>query len=201
MCFFSDNSAQKAAEQARAEEAARQARISSGLERVNNVFGQFDDNYYKGVSDAALNYYQPEVDRQYNEARRAATYNLARGGKLQSTAGAEALRKLSEAKARTDVDIANRAQGYATDTRKSIEGQRNDVIGNLYASADPEAAYSSAVTAAELGRQAPTYSPLNDLFSTYITTGGNALAAERAGYRGFGTGLFQNKGSAKVVNA
>lgn len=200
MCFGGDGGAKEAAERARAEELARQGRVSSGLARVNEVFGQFDDNYYKGVSDAALNYYQPEVDRQYTDARRAATYNLARGGKLQSTAGAEALRKLSEAKARTDVDIANRAQGYATDTRRNIEGQRNDVIGNLYASADPEAAYSSAVTAAELGRQAPTYSPLGDLFSAFIATGGNALAAERAGYRGLGTGLFSNRsGSARVV--
>lgn len=203
MCFpglFGDNGAADAAEQARAEEAARQGRISSGTERVNKVFGQFDDDYYKGVENAALNYYKPEVDRQYADARRATTFNLARGGKLQSTAGADALRKLSEAKARTDVDIANRAQGYATDTRKSIEGQRSDVLGNLYASADPDAAYSSAMTAADLGRKAPSYSPLGDLFSAFISTGGNALAAERAGYRGTGTGLFsRNAGSARVV--
>lgn len=204
MCIFGgDNgAAREAAEQARAEEAARQGRISSGVERVNKVFGQFNDDYYKGVSDTALNYYKPEVERQYNDARRASIFNLARGGKLQSTAGADALRRLSEARARTDVDIANRAAGYANENRRAIEGQRGDVLNSLYATADPEAAYSSATTAAELGRKAPAYDPVGDLFSSFIASGANALAAERAGYRGVGTGLFSNRsGSSRVVSA
>lgn len=200
MCFFGgDNGAADAAAQARAEEAARQGRIAAGTERVNKVFGQFDDDYYKKVSDTALAYYRPEVDRQYTDARKGLTYNLARSGNLASTAGADQLRRLSEAKARSDVDIANRAQGYGTDVRKSVEGQRNDVLGNLYATADPDAAYSSATTAAQLAAAPPSYAPIGDLFSAFLTAGGNAVAAERAGYRGAGTGLFTNRGSSRVV--
>ncbi len=203
MCIFGQgDAAAKAAEQARAEEAARQGRITAGTERVNNVFGQFNDEYYKGVSDAALNYYKPEVDRQYGDARKALTFNLARSGNLQSTAGADAFRKLSDAKARTDVDVANRAQGYATDMKGKVEGQRGDVLNSLYATADPEAAYSSATNAASLASSAPAYTPLNDLFSAFVATGANAIAAERAGYRGAGTGLFSSsspKGSSRVV--
>jgi hypothetical protein len=202
VCIFGQgDAAAKAAEQARAEEAARQGRIQAGTERVNTVFGQFNDDYYKGVSDAALNYYKPEVDRQYTDARKALTFNLARGGKLQSTAGADAFRKLSDAKARTDVDVANKSQGYATDVKGKVEGQRSDTLNSLYATADPDAAYSSATNAASLASSAPAYTPLNDLFSAFIATGSNAIAAERAGYRGAGTGLFSSasKGSSRVV--
>jgi hypothetical protein len=201
VCIFGqDNSAAKAAEQARAEEAARQGRIASGMERVNSVFSQFDDPYYDKVSATALDYYKPEVERQYTDARKALTFNLARSGNLSSTAGADAFRKLNDAKGRTDVDIANRAQGYGTDVRRTVEGQRNDVTQGLYATADPEAAYSSASTAARLAQAPPSYSPLGDLFSAFVASGANAIAAERAGYRGASTGLFNSsRGSSRVI--
>ena len=199
--FGQDKSAQNAAEQARADEAARQGRIQAGTERVNTVFGQFDEPYYTKVADTAKAYYQPEVERQYGDARKALTFNLARGGKLQSTAGADAFRKLSDARARADVDVASKAQGYATDMKGKVEGQRGDVLNSLYATADPDSAYSSATNAASLASSAPTYSSIGDLFSTFIASGANAIAAERAGYRGAGTGLFSSspKGSSRVV--
>lgn len=204
MCFGAGSSSDNAAAQARAEEAARQARVSAGTARVGEVFGQFDEPYYKNVSDTALNYYKPEVDRQFTDAQRNLTFNLSRSGNLQSTAGADQRRRLQDAKARTDVDIANKAQGHATDARAKIEGQRSDVMNSLFATADPDSAMSSATNAASLAAAPQTFSPIGDLFSGLVATGANAIAAERAGYRGFGTGLFASsspKGSARNVNA
>lgn len=201
--FGGNNGQDEAAAAARAEEAARQGRIAAGQKKIGEVFGQYDDSFYGNVSKAALDYYNPEVQRQYEQATKGLTYALARSGNLKSTSGATKLRELAEAKGRADVDISGRARDYANSVRSNVERSRSDLTSQLYASADPEGIYNSALTQSAAASATPSFDPLGNLFASYTALGANGLSAERAGYRGLGTGLFptssSSRGSSKVV--
>ena len=43
-------------------EARRQKRVDAGLEEINKVFDQFDQDFYDKSQDAYLDYYEPQLE-------------------------------------------------------------------------------------------------------------------------------------------
>ena len=89
MGLFGGNAAadesKREAQQAQADEAARQGRITDGTNRINDTFGQFNDNYYNGIKQGYLEYANPQLSDQYNTARKALTFSLDCSGMLDSS--------------------------------------------------------------------------------------------------------------------
>ena len=54
-------------DRAAAEEAARQKRIKEGLANIENVFSQYDQDFYDQTQDAYIDYYQPQLEDQYQK--------------------------------------------------------------------------------------------------------------------------------------
>ena len=85
MCIFGaakpaqDNSA----ELARKKEEERQARITEGRTKIDEAFSRFDDPYFTGVRKTYQDYYLPDVDQQYRDARKQTTLAQARSGNLK----------------------------------------------------------------------------------------------------------------------
>lgn len=205
MCFdslFGGNSAKKMAQQQRADEDARQARINSGMSSIDSTFSGFNDDFYNGRRQAYLDYAMPEVQRQAASARRALVYALANNGNLNSSG---ALRKDQDLTADTDrasLDVGNAALDAANQTRSNVENIRSGIVSQLNATGDDQAAGQAALRQAQAINMPQGFSPLGQLFSDFL--GGVSQIGSNAGngYSGFlgGKPLFgSSRGSARVV--
>jgi hypothetical protein len=196
-----DNSAAEA----RAAEDRRQAQIAAGTTQVNDIFSKFDDNYYGGVQKASDDFYMPQVDDQYEEARRKMVLTLGGSGRLNGSSGARDLGTLDERYRTQRADLANRGISTANDYRTDVERNRSEVLNQLNASANPASAAATANARAQSLTAPPTFSAIGNLFTDLLSSAGTGLAIEASGRGpGFGTGIFSpgtsRAGSLKVVN-
>src|SRR5881394_1203397 len=76
------------AQEAKAKENKRQARLDQGKTAIDALFGpeNFGDPFYEKYRKAELKYSLPQLQQQYGTAKDAMTYDLARAGTLRSTA-------------------------------------------------------------------------------------------------------------------
>ncbi len=197
MCVFSTPSIPKdnSAELARKREEERKQRITEGEAKIDTQFEQFDDPYFKRVETAHFGNYAPQLEDQYGDARRKITLSLARTGNLNASSGARTLGDLAETYEKNRVRLGEEALGAANSARSRVEAARSDLYSQNRAAADPSAAARSALAQSELLSAPQTFSPLANVFASLINSAATGLAAERAGYRGFNTGLFSNGGA------
>ena len=196
-----DNSAQIAADNRRREE-ERQARIREGQAAIDEQFGQFDDTFFQGVEQSALDFFNPQLDEQFRRARDQVTFNLARSGNLNASEGARQFGDLTRTLQENRALIADRAAGDAARARADVESNRSDLIGQLSASADPSAAATGALARAQSLAAPRQFSPLGDLFAAAIRQGGDHIRARREFGEGFPPSVFPQpkKGSQTIVN-
>lgn len=200
MCMGAKSPAEEQAEQARKEEQARQDRISQGRANIDDVFARFDDGYYRGIRDDYTAAGVKDLDQQHSDARRSLILNLTRSGNLASSSGASQLGRLQQTYNDRKVAIGNEAMDAANRQRGTIEDTRSNLYSQNVSSADPSSSLVAATQ--QVGALTPTqsYSPVANVFSGLIGTSAQGLAAEKAGNRGFGTGLFAGKATPSVRN-
>lgn len=192
-----------AAQEAREAEERRQANIRRGKSNIDSTFERFDDSFYGGIEGDALGFYEPELDRQYQDALRAVTLGLARSGNLAASAGNSKLEDLEESLQRNQTLIADRSRSYGNQARSDIEAARSELYAQNTAAADPSAASANAIARADVLSQPPVFSPLEALFAEFTANLANSVRAEQQGFVGTGTGLFsptKTKSSLSVVN-
>lgn len=182
------NSASRAAAADRANEAARQERIRAGTSSVNQTFdGQFNDQFFDGLSQSYVDFARPQLDRQASEARDQLTFALARNGTLDSS-----MRSTQSADLQRDVDrgiqdITDKGREYATTARNNVEQARADLIANLTMTGDNVGATNAAMSRAKALSTPPAYSPIGQLFTDYTAGLAQQAAFERAAALGYGT--------------
>lgn len=203
-----DNGAGADAAQARADEQTRQDNIRTGTGRIDDIFkNNFTDDFYNGRQKAYTDFAQPEVDRQFGEAKKQLTYGLARSGNLDST---ERARQEAELGRQYDVNkqgVADQGLSYTTGARNSVEDARAGLITTLNSTGDAEGAANSAILRATALSAPPAFSPIGQLFSAATGAAATQANAERTsalsgGYypSTYNTGLFGNTGAVKVTN-
>lgn len=165
------------AAQARADEAARQARIKQGVEEIDKSFAGFDKGFYDNRARAYTNFANPQLADQYAGTQRNLTYNLARQG---LTASSEASRNAGELQRQYNdarAQIAAKGLDAANDARNNVEQNRSELISQLYATSDPAQAASAALNRASVLSQQQSFSPLGQLFANTTGLLGNAAIA------------------------
>jgi len=197
MCFGGGSDPGKAARQA---EAARQAQIAQGASRINQTFdSRFNDDFYGGIKQSALDYYNPQLERQIEDARRNLTLSLARSGNLQSSEMARRKALFDEEIGQAELDVANRARGYADDSRNRVASARSNLLRQN--SAMGGGGGQLALAQADALANTPTFDPLGAMFQN--VTAGLATQAdlERRNRARFNTGLFggSDSGSGRTV--
>ena len=202
------NAGAKEAARARKAEEERQARIREGTEAIDTTFGQFDDDFFDGISKSYSDFARPDLDRQFGDAREKLTYALARSGTLDSSMRAEQDGDLTRRYGEGLQDITDKGRAYATEARTGVEGARSDLTTMLQATGDNVGASNAALSRASILSTPPSYSPLGQLFQDVTSGLATQAAFERAealsgAPRGsiarFNTGLFgAPSGSVKV---
>ena len=194
------------AAKARADEQARQQRIRKGTERVNSIFGQFDDGFFDKQRDAYVNYATPQLDDQRADANKELIFAMDRGGQLDGSARATLAGELQKKYDLQRQKIQDDGLNFGTQARNNVEDARSGLISTLNATGDAQGAANSALTRAAALSQPAAYSPLANMFADFTGALGTQAAAERAyAYGGpsptYTTGWFGPKaGSVAVRN-
>lgn len=210
MCIpglFGGTGTGKIAKQQRAEEVARQQRIASGMARINAIFDNptsgFNEDFYKRRGQAFTDYATPELDHEYGDAKRQLVYALTRSGLNQSQAGFDKNAELSREFDRNRIDIANKSLDYENDARAKVESARGQIVNQLNATGDDQAAGDAALRQSQQLQMPIGYNPVAGLFANF--TGGLANIGSNArndysGFAGSRPALFKTGGgSARVV--
>ncbi|KAA2235581.1 hypothetical protein [Salinarimonas soli] len=190
--------ANREAQQARADEQERQARVRAGTTRVDDIFKQnFGDDFFKGRREGYLAFANPQLEDQYGKAREELVYSLDRSGLTDSSVRAQKFGDLQQTYDQRRREVADQALGHETQARNAIEGARSNLITSLNATGDAEGAANSAISRASALSQPTPYSPIGQMFAEFTSTLGQQAAEERAQYLSnnayrarFDTGLF-----------
>lgn len=204
MCFASRPPQDNSAELARQQEQERQTRINEGKSSIDKAFSVFDPAYYDKFKADYTGYYDPQVDKQFTNARQDLKYNLARAHTQDSTAGQKAFSDLTEGYGDQRRAVESKAQEASNNIRSQVESNKSDLYAQNSASADPSLTAISAVGRAGSLQTPPSFSPLADLFAGLTNAGAAYVAGSNkalpAGYsRAFASGLPSASGSSYVV--
>lgn len=202
--LFSSPPRDHSAEIARQQEAERQQRVTAARGNVDTAFQPFNDQYYGGYRTAYIDYYNPQLREQYGDARRTLVTRLAQSGNLASSYGADQIGRLDREYQRRGSQIVDEANASANDFRSRVEQQRSNLYNLATSAEDPAAVGAQATTMASTLQAPPVFSPLANAFGDFLNTAAIAVANERRGYTGTGTGLFRpastaSSGSARYV--
>lgn len=189
MCIFGGNGDNGAAE-ARQLENERNARINEGMARIDETFSPFDADYYKNFQAKAYGLTAPDIKRQYRDASNQATYGLARSGTSRSSAAAKLFGDLNERFGQVDLKAMDDARALADQRRSDVESTRSNLVTQLNATANPQAAAQSAVAQARALTAPPVYSPITNAFADFTAQFADAQQQRRAGNRGWGFDLW-----------
>lgn len=199
--------AREQAETARAEEAARQARIDDGLAQIKLIFEgnggpsrpgggagkgkggrerTFAERGPGGMEpllaareEALRGFYLPQLDQKRDKAAEDLTFALSRAGLLNSSSAGEKQANLGEVYSLEKAGVLGDIQSDIAGTRTAMNQNRASIEAGLRASGDATAASNQALAAADTFRaDSPKLSPLGDIF--YGTAAG--IGAARQGY-------------------
>ena len=98
--------------------------------------------------------------------------------------------------------LGDRGISAGNTARADVERNKSELYAQNRSAADPSAASSGALARAGTLQAAPSYEPLGNVFADFVNNLGTGVAAERAGYKGLGLGLFNDKsgsGSSRVI--
>ena len=196
-----DNSA----EIARKAEEERQARIVQGTSAIDSAFSGFNDDFYNNYQNTYTDYYYPQLDDQYNDARKRLTLQLAKTGNLTSSAGINQMGDLQEYYNTQRTGITNQALNAANDLRADVDMRKSQLYADNRSAADPGSATSAAASAAAALQPTAPSSPLANTFADFFSNLGNSTALyntsgrqQQTGVQNFNTG--GSSGSYQVVN-
>jgi len=192
----------KAAKQARQAEEARQGRINQGMGYINDAFSKFNDDFYTGRMQAYSDYQTPQLQKQFDDAKKELTIALARTGNSQSSLANQKFAELKDLFDSASQDISARASDFASTERSSVEQARSELINQLNASGNDQLAAQSAQTRAALLGQGQSFDTLGQIFANITDGLATQADLERRGQSRYGTNLFNSVGggSSRVVS-
>lgn len=188
MCIFPKAPQDNSAEIARQQEAQRRATIDAGRQIIDQAFQPFTDDFFANRSQEYLNYQQPQLEKQFEDARRKLMLGLPSGA-LTSSAGARALADLNRINQQQMAQIGSQAQDFGQQERGRLAQTREELMALNTGSTNPADLAVQAANRAGTFMQAPQFSPLGDVFGNFLNQAATGVALQRQGYPGLGIPL------------
>jgi len=174
------------------EQARKAAAVKKGMMGIDAQFSQFDDKFYDGRRQAYLDFANPQLDEQYQDAYKKLIFALSRSNSLNSSAGVEEMARLSKQRDDRKQEIMDAARAAANQARSDVANQRSELVAQLNSTYDPDATGQAAMQRSALLAQAPAFSSLGDLFTLPAALGAQAITEARSQPTRSGATLFQN---------
>jgi len=151
-------------DQAAKQEKARQAAIDQGTSDINNAFAGYNTDFYNQRAKAYQQFALPQLSQQYQQTRNQLMFNLANRGLLHSGAANTQWGQLQRTNAQDKQQIADTGISQSQDLQRQVEGQKSNLIGQLYQAADPASAAKQATATAASFTPPSTFTPLANMF-------------------------------------
>ena len=151
-------------------EARRQLKVDAGLEEIEKVFAQYDQDFYDKSGDAYLDYYEPQLEDQFKDGLKELQFALARGGRFGSSTEVNRKAKAAEKYGTEKNELASGAIDASNKTRADVTAAKRDMTNLNQVNANPDLAASLSNSQAGVLNQAPKFDPLLDVFGS-ITEG------------------------------
>lgn len=155
---------------AAAQEAATQAALQQGTDIVNKQFAGFTPDFYNQAATAYKNYATPQVYQQYQQTGNTMTGNLARNGLLDSSAGVNLRSGLNQQLNTNLSNVANTAQEQSNSLQSNVAQQRNQLLSQVEAGAQPSQIATEAQGATASLRAPTPLPPIGNMFSDWSNT-------------------------------
>tara|TARA_R100000808_G_scaffold2768_2_gene10423 strand:- start:6637 stop:7233 length:597 start_codon:yes stop_codon:yes gene_type:complete len=189
MCWGSSGGDGGAAERRAAEE-ARAQRVRDSRGAVDTVFDTYDDDFYNKRRQSYLDYANPQVQQDYEDAMGELMGALASSGRTKSSLAAKRKAKGQELMDRAQADVNMKAEGHVGDLKSALAQTKQNMYDQASTLADVDATTNLAIGQFQAASKPPVYNPLTDMFAD--VTAGLATQAdlERRNQARFNTGLF-----------
>ena len=138
--------------------------------------GGFGNDFYDKYRQSIIDYFAPQEDQQYADARSSLAASLARAGQLDSSTATMDIAKLSKQDQLNQANIASNADTQTGTLRSTIAQDEQTALNQLYSTEDPTVAANTAgnmVANAQLTK--PLLNPAGALFAPITAGVGNAL--------------------------
>lgn len=197
-----DDTAKKAAQEARVNEAKRQAALTAGRTNIDTALSGFDDNFYNDRSKAYGDWALPQLDDQFTKQKQKLIFALSRGGLLNSSAAGQRQAELNQQYGDAKTSLGAKATDYANSARRDVSNTRANLLGILTSTEDPNTVGDEATRQATTLRAQPSFDPLGSLFTDVADQISKVQNAKNLGSAvSSGANLFSSSGnSGRVVN-
>ena len=187
------------ADDARAEEEARQKRIRDSRSSIDTIFNTYDEDFYDRQRYAYLNYATPQVEDKFGDAMRELTFALSRSGKLDSALAGRREAKAQKMKDQAMIDVNKQADDLVYTMKGNMEKARGDLYDQASSLADVDAARTLAISNFDTTSKPPVYNPITDLFVKVTEGMATQADLERRQKSRYDSGLFTTSDSSKTV--
>jgi hypothetical protein len=145
--------------------------------------GGFDEAFYNKYRQNYLDLYMPDEARQYQEANRDLSYNLANAGTTRSSMAADKQGELAYNDQLQKAKIVSDASGAENDLRNQVQSEKQSVINQLYSTEDPTLAADLAQSSANaINLKTPMFTPGAQLFGPALTAVASGIASYASPY-------------------
>lgn len=145
--------------------------------------GEFTPEYFGGLEKSYSDYYKPQLDQQFKDAREQTALTASRRGAADSSSAGESMGRLVEQMLLEQGGLAGRAKDFINQQKGTLEDQRTQLVSLANTGVGSEQiANIAAQKAAALSKPAE-FSPLGDVFQKATALAANARIAANAGYR------------------
>jgi hypothetical protein len=143
--------------------------------------GGFDDAFYNKYKQSILDYYMPQVDKQYGQSKDELTYRLARSGILDSSQANTDVANLADQYNINKANVYNQADTATGDLKSQVAAERQKATNQLYSTEDPEVAANTALSSVrDISLKQPDLSPIGAIFDIASVGGANVLKGYNA---------------------
>lgn len=155
----------KEAADARKEENKRQEKIRKGTRLINKQFKQFDEGYYDTREAAYKGFYQPQITSDFEKARDAMTFALARAGTSASSVAQTKHSEIETNRNRNTALLNTKAAADRAETQARIADEKSALIAQLNSTAAAKQVGNEATArTAQLASAGPDYQGFGDVF-------------------------------------
>jgi len=166
----------------RTAEGTRQRNIESAVDRINATFAGYDEPYFQRVGQDVTAAQTPQLEGQFETARRNLLSQLSRGPGVTSSAGIRSLSDLTEKFLGGQTTIAQQAEEAQRKARESISGLQRSFTEQARGGADIGG--ERVAEELRLATQPPEFNPLADIFQEGAGLAATDIRARKQGFKG-----------------
>jgi hypothetical protein len=164
--------------------------------------GGFGSDFYNAYGKQYTDYYLPEEQKQYGEAKRDLGYGLTNQGLTISSAAADRQGQLAYQHDLNIADIQNKANQAEGDLQSQIQSEKQSLINQLYATEDPTLTANLAQSAAQgFQLKTPTLTPGAAFFAPALTATTSAAGNIMSPYGAYASPYGYGQGQGTVASA